>query len=116
MLKDHFSINNYEVFTAESAGKALEILKNERFMVIFLDLNLPDMSGIDLCKRIWEENQIAIIHAFTGYTNLFGLLECRAAGFDDFFIKPVELKVLLKAAEDAFERIERWRVFDSHLG
>jgi len=115
MLKDHFSTNNYEVFAAESAEKAFEILRKESLMVMFLDLNLPDMSGIDLCRRIRKENQVAIMYAFTGYANLFRLLECRAAGFDDFFIKPVELKVLLKAAEDAFEKIERWKVFDYHL-
>ena len=114
-MKDLFTIEHYEVFTAESAEKALEILKKENPMVMFLDLKLPGMNGIDLCRWIRKENQIAIIHAMTGYSGLFNLLECRQAGFDDYFVKPFNLSVLLKAAEDAFEKLERWKVVEYGL-
>jgi FixJ family two-component response regulator len=39
-------------------------------------------------------------------------MECRTAGFDDFFVKPVEINVLIKAAADAFEKLTRWKVND----
>jgi DNA-binding response OmpR family regulator len=110
-MKMTFIMDNYGVFTAETAEKALEILKKENLMVMFLDLKLPGMNGIDLCRRIRRENQIAIIHAITGYSGLFNLFECREAGFDDYFIKPFNLDVVLKAAKDAFEKLERWEVF-----
>jgi DNA-binding response OmpR family regulator len=115
VMKDFFIIEGYEVFTAESAEKALEILKKENLMVIFLDLKLPGMNGVDLCRRIRKENQIAIIHAITGYSVLFNLLECREAGFDDYFIKPFDLDMLLKAAKDAFEKLERWKTLERGL-
>jgi DNA-binding response OmpR family regulator len=115
MLEEAFKLHGYVVTTAESAEKALEILGEESIMVMFLDLKLPGMSGIDLCRQIRKGNQIAIIHALTGYSNFFGLLECRAAGFDDFFTKPVGLKTLFKATEDAFEKIERWNVYEYNL-
>jgi len=115
ILKELFSGAGYKVLAAGSAEEALDVLRQERVMVMFLDLKLPGMSGIDLCKRIRKENQIAVIHALTGYSNLFGLLECRTAGFDDFFTKPVGLPVLLKAAEHAFEKIERWKVVEYDL-
>jgi CheY-like chemotaxis protein len=82
---------------------------------MFLDIRLPGMSGVELCKKIRSKDQISIIHAFTGYSNIYGLLECRAAGFDDFFVKPVKLDVLLKAAQDSFERLERWKISDFGL-
>ena len=81
----------------------------EDFQVMFLDLNLPGMSGEDLCKQIRKEQPFAIIYAVTGYTSTFEKADCRKAGFDDHFSKPVELKSLYKAAEDAFEKIERWK-------
>jgi DNA-binding response OmpR family regulator len=115
MLQEALGLRDYPVITAESAETALEILAKESIMVMFLDLNLPGMSGIDLCRRIRRDNQIAVIHALTGYSNIYGLLECRGAGFDDFFIKPVSLKTLFKAAEDAFEKINRWQVFEYDL-
>ena len=115
MLEEAFSLYNYQVKTAESAETAMDILAKESIMVMFLDLKLPGMSGIELCQQIRKDNQIAVIHALTGYSNFFGLLECRIAGFDDFFTKPVALKTLFKAAEDAFEKIERWKVFEYDL-
>jgi DNA-binding response OmpR family regulator len=115
MLQEALSLQGYKVITAESAEKALEVLAKESIMVMFLDLNLPGMSGIDLCRKIRIDNQIAVIHALTGYSNIYGLLECRGGGFDDFFIKPIGLKTLFKAAEDAFEKIDRWKVFEYDL-
>jgi CheY-like chemotaxis protein len=116
MMKTVFGNAGYEVFTAENAQTALKVLGPENIMVMFLDLSLPGMNGIELCKKIRKENQIAIIFAFTGYSNLFGLLECRAAGFDDFFEKPSDIKILLKAVQDAFEKLARWRTNELGLG
>lgn len=115
VLKEIFTMHGYQIVTAGSAEKALEILSNESIMVMFLDLKLPEMSGIDLCRQIRKDNQIAIIHALTGYVNVFGLLECRTAGFDDYFIKPANTKILLEAAESAFKKIERWKVDEYDL-
>lgn len=108
MLKDAFGSAGYTVLTAASAEDALKILKDESVMVMFLDIKLPGMSGIELCKRIRIEDQVSILYAFTAYSNIYGLLECRAAGFDDFFIKPIKINLLLKAAQEAFEKLKRW--------
>jgi FixJ family two-component response regulator len=51
----------------------------------------------------------------TGHSDFYGLLECRKAGFDDFFTKPFELSLIQKAAKDAFEKIERWNVSSYEL-
>lgn len=115
MLKEVFSSFGYKVLTAESAEGALKILKTESILVMFLDIKLPGISGVDLCKKIRIENQIGIIHAVTGFNNIYGLLECRAAGFDDFFVKPVRLNLLKKAAQDAFEKLERWDIVGHEL-
>jgi DNA-binding response OmpR family regulator len=110
VMKEFFEMEGYTVFTAQNAQEALKLLGEEAFMVMFLDLKLPDMSGIELCKRIRRDNFVAVIYAVTGYTNFYNLMDCRAAGFDDFFVKPVDMKILLKAAGDAFEKITRWQV------
>jgi DNA-binding response OmpR family regulator len=115
MLKETFSTAGYEVRTARNAEEALKILQTETIMVMFLDLRLPGMNGIDLCWKIREKDRISIIYAFTGFSTFYGLLECRAAGFDDFFVKPVSSKLLLKAAEDAFEKLGRWKVSNYDL-
>jgi len=112
MFKEIFNSEGYSVRTAKSAEEAFKILEGESIRVMFFDLRLPAMSGIDLCWKIREKDQMSIIYAVTGYSTFYGLLECRAAGFDDFFVKPVETKLLLQATEDAFEKLERWNIRD----
>ena len=109
MLQEAFNEEGYQSRAAESAEEALAILKEENYWVIFLDLNLPGMSGVELCRQIHHDLPMAIIHAVTGYASLYDLVECREAGFDDYFTKPVDLHTLFTAAEDAFNKLERWR-------
>ncbi len=109
LLDRFFSKKGYDIITAESGEEALEILKGENIQVMFLDLKLPGMNGIDLCRQIRKDNSIACIYAMTGFGSLFELSDCRDAGFDDYFLKPVDLEVFIKTAEDAFSKLERWK-------
>lgn len=109
LFEEAFSSRGYTVKTAESGEEALEILEKESIHVIFLDLNMPGMNGMEVCRRIKSSNPMAIIHAVTGYASLFEIHACREAGFDDYFIKPVALEDLFAAAEGAFEKFERWK-------
>ena len=104
-----FTKKGYQVRAAASAEEALEILNHEKIHVMFLDLNLPEMNGIELCRAIKKQFPMSILYALTGYASLFELSDCRDAGFDDYYKKPVSMKILLEAAETGFEKIERWR-------
>jgi len=108
MLKDAFEGADYTTVCAESGEEALEIIKRENPQVMFLDLKLPGITGVELCRQIKRNCPITCIYAMTGYTSLFDLAECREAGFDDYFVKPVNLAQFFKAAEDAFEKLDRW--------
>jgi CheY-like chemotaxis protein len=109
MFERAFGKGGYTLRTAASGEEALEILKQENIQVMFLDLKLPGMTGVDLCKKIRRDKPIAIIYAVTGYTSLFELANCRDAGFDDYFTKPVDLELIYKATQDAFEKLNRWK-------
>ncbi|MBA3009190.1 MAG: response regulator [Proteobacteria bacterium] len=104
-----FSKKGYRVRSAENAEEALNILKTEKIHVMFLDLDLPGMNGIELCRAIRKDMPMAILYALTGYASLFELSDCRDAGFDDYYKKPVSMSVLLESAKAGFEKIERWR-------
>ncbi|MCF8075348.1 MAG: response regulator [Desulfotignum sp.] len=104
-----FERAGYLVTTAETAEAALKILEKESFWVFFLDLNLPGMSGVDLCRQIRHQYPMAIVYAVTGYASLFELSECRDAGFEDYFTKPAKLSDLVEAADNAFKKLARWK-------
>jgi len=109
MMTRAFTRAGYEVETAESAEDAMELIKTYKYMVFFLDLNLPGMNGIDLCRQIRKDNPLTILYAVTGFATTFEVFDCRQAGFEDYFTKPVELKKLLEAAEQAFQKLARWK-------
>ncbi len=104
-----FSKAGYDVTTAASAEEALEIIRQSPFWVYFLDLNLPKMDGVELCRQIRRDWPLAICYAVTGYASLFELADCREAGFEDYFTKPASLADLLNAANDAFLKLDRWK-------
>lgn len=109
LMEHAFSRAGFDVGSAQNGEDALELLKQDRIQVMFLDLNMPGMDGIHLCRAIRKDMPMAMIFAITGYASLFELSECREAGFDDYFKKPVNIKTLVKTAEDAFEKINRWK-------
>ena len=107
VLYEAFREEGYEVICAEDAEEALRLLTLD-IKVMFLDLKLPgDMDGIDLCKRIRENNKSACIYALTGHSTLYELSDCREAGFDDYFTKPAKLEMLLMAAKEGFDKVDR---------
>lgn len=99
----------YHVFTASSGEEALGILEEQSIRVMFLDLNLPGMNGIELCKKVMKKEPLSIAFAVTGYAAHFQLADCKEAGFEDYFTKPVPLKHLFKAVQTAFEKLTRWQ-------
>ncbi len=99
-----------EVYQAANGEEALDILSRKKEIeLIFIDLRLFGANGIDLCRQIRKTKSLAIINAITGWSGLFEIEECREAGFDDYFKKPVSLDTLFKAVNEAFEKLDRWK-------
>lgn len=109
MYTNAFSPAGYSVQTAKNAEEALKILHTTPYWVVFLDLNMPGMNGVELCRQIRAEWPIAIVHAVTGYGSVFELQGCREAGFEDYFIKPAKIDDLLDTASAAFAKLDRWK-------
>ena len=104
-----FTEADYEVIVAEGGTEALQILQVEDIDVIFLDLKLFGMNGIELCRQIRKTKPISIIYAMTGWGPLFEIEECREAGFDDYFEKPLDMDMLLGLVAESFARLNRWK-------
>ncbi|MFH1034915.1 MAG: response regulator [Pseudomonadota bacterium] len=96
----------YEVAAAPGAREALSILEQEPIQVMLLDLNMPGMNGLDLCRAIRPRQPRARIFALTGYHRLFTPDSARQAGFDGFLTKPADLHQLLELVRRAFEQVE----------
>jgi PAS domain S-box-containing protein len=94
-------------FTAAySAKEALEILNNEEFDVILMDIQMPYMNGYRLTEKIRGEKKrhnIPII-AMTAYARLEDKEKCMKAGMDDYITKPIDIELLIHKIRDLLER------------
>lgn len=109
LLENAFEKAGFMPVLAGNAEEALAILEKDNIQVMFLDLKLPGMNGIELCSVIRKNNPIACIYSMTGYGSVFELTECRDSGFDDYFLKPINIKTFTKTADDAFKKLARWK-------
>ncbi len=105
VLKLAFNINDFSVSLAKSAEEALEIIHQEQIPVVFTDLKLVGMNGVELCEKIKNNYQDTIVYAITGDYLFFEVAKYRDS-FDNYFTKPFKIEILIKAAKDAFIKID----------
>ena len=107
--KKTFAKSEFQVQTAGNAEEALAIMRQAPADVLFLDLDLPGMNGVELGQEIHRHWPSSILIAVTGFTSIFELVRCREAGFDDYFTKPVGTRQLMAAATEAVKKLDRWK-------
>jgi len=95
----------YDPAFAENGKEALEILTKENFPVILMDIRMPGIDGIELCMRIKDRSPETVIYAFSGLVTEVDFDQLEKMGFDGLLCRPVPFKVLKKAIEGAFDKI-----------
>jgi len=98
-LSDH----GYEVEVAGTAEKAVELLESLQPDVVFADVRLPGMSGIDLLKRIQAFDPLIPVIMLTAFGSIEGAVEAVKLGAFDYVKKPVDLEELRLLADRARE-------------
>lgn len=84
-----------EVRVAHDGPAALEVARRFRPEVVFIDINLPGMSGYELARRLRREHGTGLhLVALTGFGQNGVGERARKAGFDRHLLKPVDLELL----------------------
>jgi len=102
-LSDAFSDINYSVLEAQSGEELIEISKNEKFDLIFLDIEMKVLNGIETGNVMRENNPDAIIAFVTGFKD-YALQAYKIRAFD-YIIKPLTQKKFDAFARDARKRL-----------
>jgi CheY-like chemotaxis protein len=102
MYSTLLKLKGHVVYTAGDGAEALESAEKFQPDVILLDLGLPKMNGLEVCRAIraqpWGKEIVMI--AVSGYGRDDDLRDSRDAGFDQHLVKPVDNETLLaKMAE-----------------
>jgi len=100
-LKNMLQHSGYMVTCVNSGAAALNFLKIQRPGLFILDIEMPDMDGYELARRIKEAGHTAPIIFLTGNAHRDYVVKALQAGAADFIVKPVTKAQL-------FERIEKY--------
>ncbi len=99
VIKDFLKNEGYEVFTAYTAEKGLDIIAKHVVELVITDFRLPGMDGIELIKKIKEFDPSIDVIMLTGYPSIDTAVEAVKLGAYDYLTKPIDfrkLKVILK--------------------
>jgi len=94
-IGDYLEACGHEVDFAADGHFGLNLLRDNRYDVIVLDVMMPRVDGITLCKRLREELLLSIpVLMLTAKDTLDDKVEGFEAGVDDYLVKPFSLKEL----------------------
>lgn len=107
-LKYNLNKEGYKVFVADNGNSALEIINLENPHLILLDIMMPEIDGIELCKMIRKlpNGDTFIIAFLTALDEEFTEINALENGGDDYINKPIKPQVLLSRIKALFRRID----------
>ena len=91
LLKDIVLQHGHEVTVVDNGEEALEELDKQRFDLVFLDLVLPHLSGVEVLRAIKERNKKTVVAVITGFGDDPQALEAMAMGPMFFIRKPFDI-------------------------
>lgn len=103
-LKEILEMESHEVETAENGRIALDQAKQQQFDLIFSDIKMPEMDGMELLTALREAEIDSPVVMISGHGTIETAVECIKKGAFDFIIKPIDLNRLLITTKNALEK------------
>lgn len=103
-LKEILEMESHEVETAENGRIALDKAKQQQFDLIFSDIKMPEMDGMELLTALREAEIDSPVVMISGHGTIETAVECIKKGAFDFIIKPIDLNRLLITTKNALEK------------
>jgi two-component system, cell cycle response regulator len=101
-------INDYGHTTdlAANGEEAMAMMLNNKYRVIFLDVMMPGLDGLEICKRIKRsaEYKGTAVYMLTSKDGMFDRVRATMAGCDGYLVKPLESRKLRDVLEKYFDR------------
>ena len=100
-FKRVLSDKGYIVTTAQNAHEALKQIREQEFDVVFTDIKMPGMDGVELAERVKASRPWTPVVIITGYGTTENEVRAKAAGVSDFMRKPLSAEMIEESAAHA---------------
>ncbi|MDR2467124.1 MAG: sigma-54 dependent transcriptional regulator [Prevotellaceae bacterium] len=103
-LKDILEYENVEAAVAENGIAALELFRKHSFDLVFCDIKMPGIDGIEVLEKMQAINSDIPVVMISGHGNIDTAVECIKKGAYDFIEKPLDLNRILITMRNAGDR------------
>jgi two-component system, NtrC family, nitrogen regulation response regulator NtrX len=100
-LKEILEFESHKVDLAEDGKQGLEMAKNHFYDIIFCDIKMPKMDGIEVLKEIKKSDIDSLLIMISGHANIENAVEALKLGAFDFIEKPLDLNRILVTIKNA---------------
>jgi len=106
LVRDVLRFKGYQTIEVETGEESLRLARDRRPSLILMDIRLPGIDGIEALKRLQADpgTRAIPVMAMTASIMTAGPEEMRAAGFDGYQSKPLQVKEFLAAVEQLLEK------------
>ncbi|MBA7635906.1 Transcriptional activator protein CopR [subsurface metagenome] len=104
LFAEILKMDGYNVVTASTGTKALQLVIHDHFNLLILDIKMPGIHGLEILRRLRETgNNIPIIicSAFEGMKDDFSI---KSYEISDYLVKPVDLKLLSESVKKTMSK------------
>jgi len=102
-LRQHLQEQDCMVDDAENGAGGLAKLQHALFDLVLLDYKLPDMTGLDVLRKIREEDEDIVVLIMTAYSNVEDAVAAMRLGAYDYVSKPFKMDALMMTVNKALE-------------
>jgi DNA-binding NtrC family response regulator len=99
VLSSELEGEGYHVRNAADGQEAINILGNQEFDLILLDIKMPNVDGFEVLKFVKDRQPKTKVVMLTGFADLKNAIESKKLGAEDFVSKPYDLVDLLTTVE-----------------
>jgi signal transduction histidine kinase len=104
LLREMLTLEGHEVTDAPNGAEALARLREASFDLVVTDVRMPNLSGMELLRRVRELSPSTEVIVATAYAELDTAIECMRAGAFDLLRKPFNLQELFHCVSRALEK------------
>lgn len=105
----------YRVVTAGDGAEGIEILKEQRFSLVIVDLMMPKVDGFEVLSYVRRNLPQTLVIVITGYSSMRSSIEALRGGAYDYLTKPFDFDIFKLTVEKALDKLRIQRLNDEFI-